>query len=172
MAEYSQNLWAPWRMEYIEALSDSVGGCFLCRYKQNSAADPQNHVLWRTPRTLVLLNRFPYTNGHLLVAPAEHIASPEALPDDVLCELSRRICEAKRVLDDCLAAQGYNIGMNLGRCAGAGLPDHLHWHIVPRWNGDTNFVPILSDARVMPQSLERTQQRFLESAAKLGLGGG
>jgi ATP adenylyltransferase len=157
-------------MEYIAGLHGGAdAGCFLCRYRETPADDAANLVLWRTARTLVLLNRFPYNNGHLLVAPVEHEAEPEKLSDDVLLELARRICDAKRVLAAGLNAQGFNIGMNLGRCAGAGLPDHLHWHIVPRWNGDTNFMPVVGDVRVIPQALERVRETFLAEARKLGL---
>lgn len=170
MSEFAHNIWAPWRMEYIVGLTgDDPGGCFLCRYGATPADDAANLVLWRTPNSLVLLNRFPYNNGHILVAPTLHEAEPERLSDTVLLELSRRICDVKRVLAAALNAQGFNIGMNLGRCAGAGLPEHLHWHIVPRWNGDTNFMAVIGDARVIPQALDRVRTIFLEEAAKLGL---
>ncbi|MFO0837603.1 MAG: HIT domain-containing protein [Phycisphaerae bacterium] len=170
MPEFSKNVWAPWRMEYIEGLGEPDSGCFLCRYLAAAADDAKNHVLWRSPHSLVLLNRFPYTNGHLLIAPAQHVATLDKLPEEVLLELSARLRDAMRILDDALGPQGYNVGMNLGRCAGAGLPDHLHWHIVPRWSGDTNFVPVIGDVRVMPQSLERTAERCRAAMQRLGLG--
>ncbi|MFN0135890.1 MAG: HIT family protein, partial [Phycisphaerae bacterium] len=136
MPEQNQNLWAPWRMQYIEQLGgNQPGGCFLCRYAAAPSDDHANHVLWRSEHTLTLLNRFPYTTGHLLIAPTAHVAAFETLPEAVLLELALRVRDAKRVLDHALQPQGYNIGVNLGRCAGAGLPDHVHWHIVPRWNG-------------------------------------
>lgn len=170
MAEFESNIWAPWRLEYIEQLSaDDDGGCFLCRYRDKPADDAENHVLWRSTATLTVLNRFPYTNGHLLIAPTAHIGQLEDLPDEVLIELTRRVRDAKRVLQQAVRAQGFNIGMNLGRCAGAGLPDHLHWHVVPRWNGDTNFMPVFGDVRVIPQALEQVRERFASAAAELGL---
>lgn len=170
MAEFQHSIWAPWRMEYIEELStDTDKGCFLCRYHQAPADDHRNHVLWRSAKTLVALNRFPYSNGHVLVAPAAHQAQLEDLPDDVLAELMLRLRDVQRVLTRALNAQGFNIGMNVGRCAGAGLPDHLHWHVVPRWSGDTNFMPVLGDVKVMPQALEQVYEKFRAASAQLGL---
>lgn len=170
MPEQNPNLWAPWRMQYIEQLSgNEPGGCFLCRYAASAADDVANHVLRRSEYSLTLLNRFPYTTGHLLVAPTAHVASFESLPESVLLELTLRVRDAKRVLDHALQPQGYNVGVNLGRCAGAGLPDHVHWHIVPRWNGDTNFMATVGDVRMMPMSLEQVRDRFIESARAIGV---
>lgn len=169
MSESERNLWAPWRMEYIAGLSDDAAGCFLCRDRDAPDKDREHLVLWRSPRTLVLLNRFPYTGGHLLVAPTQHTADLEQLDRDSLQELTFRLRDAKRVLAAAVGAQGFNIGMNLGQCAGAGLPDHLHWHIVPRWSGDTNFMSVVGDARVIPVSLERVYERFLSVAREMGL---
>lgn len=172
MAEGQENLWAPWRMEYIEALGQRDEGCFLCRARDNPAADEADFVLWRGPRTLVILNRFPYSSGHTLVAPLVHAAEPEELPDDVLLELMQQARDAKRALHAALGAQGFNIGINLGRCAGAGLPGHLHVHVVPRWGGDTNFMPVLGGVKVIPQALAETRRVILNAAAELGLGPG
>ena len=169
MGEFQHNLWAPWRMEYIEQLAEQSDGCFICRYRDNPQDDAQNHVLWRRDETLVLLNRFPYSNGHVLVAPTAHAGELEELSDAALCELTRCLRDAQRVLQAAVEAQGFNIGMNLGRCAGAGLPEHLHWHIVPRWRGDINFMPVLGDVRVIPQALEQVYARFKAEAARLGL---
>jgi ATP adenylyltransferase len=169
MGEFHKNIWAPWRMEYIDALQEHRDDCFLCRYRDNPPDDQRNHVLWRSANTLVLLNRFPYTTGHLLVAPTAHAGEPEDLPDDVLAELTLRVRDAKRVLQAALQPQGFNIGMNLGRCAGAGLPDHVHWHVVPRWSGDTNFMPVFGDVRVIPESLQRVHEKLREHATQIGL---
>jgi len=171
MGEINANVWAPWRMEYIEGLEQArdSGQCFLCRYRDSPQDDGPNHVLWRSPLTLTVLNRFPYTSGHLLVAPTLHCGQPEELPEDMLLELARRVRDAKRVLQGILQAEGFNIGMNLGRCAGAGLPDHLHWHVVPRWTGDTNFMAVTGGVRVIPQALEEIDQKFRALAAQLGL---
>ncbi len=171
MSETNLNVWAPWRMEYIEGLEDRDGGegCFLCRYRDERRQDAQNHVLWRSERTLVLLNRFPYTNGHLLVAPLEHRGRLEELDHETLVEMTLRIRDALRVLQEIVHAQGFNIGMNIGRCAGAGLPDHVHWHIVPRWEGDTNFMAVTGGVRIIPQALEAVDRQFRETAQRLGL---
>jgi ATP adenylyltransferase len=169
MAEFTRNLWAPWRMQYIETLAGrDPGGCFLCRYCQSPADDQPNHVLWRSDRTLVVLNRFPYSSGHLLVTPTAHQARLEAVSDDVRLEMLQRLCQAQRVLEIALKAQGFNLGMNVGHCAGAGLPDHLHWHVVPRWSGDTNFMAVLDDIKVMPEALDQVYAKLRATAAQLG----
>ena len=170
MAEFSRDIWAPWRMQYIEGLADREPGCFLCRACEHPEDDEKNFVLWRSPRTLVVQNRFPYTSGHVLIAPAAHQPRLENLPDDVLLELMQRMRDVQRVLELAFKAQGFNIGMNIGHCAGAGLPDHLHWHVVPRWAGDTNFMAVLADVKVIPEALAMVQQRFRQAAQQLGLG--
>jgi ATP adenylyltransferase len=170
MADFQNNLWAPWRIEYIRGLAPGdAGECFLCRAAAEPQADARGHVLWRSALTLAVLNRFPYCSGHVLIAPLAHAAELHDLPDPVLLELMRRTRDARRVLETALRAQGFNIGINLGRCAGAGLPGHLHIHVVPRWNGDTNFMPVLGDVTVIPQSLVEVQRVFLETAGQLGL---
>lgn len=171
MPEQNCNVWTPWRMKYIEAIGgeSKADGCFLCHYRDQADADRTNCVLWRSERTLVLLNRYPYTNGHLLVAPAAHLGNLDDLPEPVLIEATLRIRDARRVLQAAVAAQGFNIGINLGHCAGAGLPEHLHWHVVPRWAGDTNFMASVGDVRLIPQALETVRDRFLEKAQELGL---
>ncbi len=145
------------------------GGCFLCQYAGEPQRDAENLVLWRSADTLVLLNRYPYTNGHVLIAPTRHIAALEDLPEPVLFELTLRIRDAQRVLREVVSAQGFNIGMNLGRCAGAGVPDHLHWHIVPRWGGDTNFMTVVGETRVIPQTLEDVAREFAAAAGRANL---
>jgi len=171
VAEFNENVWAPWRMKYITALGEQSegGGCFLCAYRDRPADDARNYVLWRSKRTLVLLNRYPYTSGHLLIAPVEHKPEPEDFDEATLCELMLRLRDAKRAVRRALRADGFNIGMNLGRCAGAGLPDHMHWHLVPRWDGDTNFMFVSGDVRVIPESLDETYRRIRRAASDLGL---
>ncbi len=170
MTEFSNNLWAPWRMEYISSINDKdPGGCFLCRYWTQPDQDQANLVLWRQGQTMVLLNRFPYTSGHLMIAPADHVGDIEQLPADQLARMMTLTQDAVRLLREMIKPQGFNIGVNLGKCAGAGLPGHIHVHIVPRWEGDTNFVPVLSGARVIPQSLESFYQAARETTQKLGL---
>ena len=147
-------LWAPWRLHYILANKDKPeSGCFMCRGWEGQA-DRDNLVLWRGVRSVVILNRYPYNNGHLLVAPAAHKPTFAELTDAEMLELTQALRRGIEVLDQTLQPHGYNVGLNLGQVAGAGLPGHLHWHVVPRWNGDTNFMPVLSDTRVIVQSLE------------------
>lgn len=166
MPEFPQNLWAPWRMEYIESLSGEGGGCFLCQYRDAPERDAANLVVWRTSEMMAVMNRFPYTNGHLLIAPLAHKGELADFSDAELATLMRHTRDAKTLLTETLGAQGFNIGINFGRCAGAGLPDHLHVHLVPRWNGDTNFMAVIGDVRVVPESLERTYAKLRETAAK------
>jgi ATP adenylyltransferase len=115
--------------------------------------DDKNLVLWRSDRSIVVLNRFPYNNGHLLIAPARHIADLEQASDEELLELTKLVRESKKALSLAIKPHGFNVGMNFGRCGGAGLPDHLHIHIVPRWEGDTNFMNVCTDINVVSQSL-------------------
>lgn len=149
-----EQIWAPWRLSYIVTTKEHrPEGCFLCRYAADPAADAENLVIARGPRTLTLLNRYPYNNGHLLVAPLAHKANLEDLDDEELLEGMRALQDMTRLIRQRMSAEGFNIGVNLGRIAGAGVPGHLHWHLVPRWSGDTNFMPVLADVNVIPQSL-------------------
>lgn len=152
-------LWAPWRLDYITSAASlpptplPADTCFIC---QGLAAtdDPAHLIAHRTPHSVVLLNKYPYNNGHLLVAPLHHVASLDELDDATLLDLQHTLRLMQQHLDRIMKPDGYNIGLNLGRVAGAGLPGHLHWHIVPRWNGDTNFMPVLAQTKVISQSLE------------------
>ena len=148
-------LWAPWRLAYIAnpPKPHEDPGCFLCRGL--AAHDDRAHlIVLRTARSDVVLNRFPYNNGHLLVAPLAHKGTLDELDAEELLDLQETVRRMIGVLDEAMTPDGYNVGLNLGRVAGAGLPGHLHWHIVPRWNGDTNFMPVLSDVKVIVQSLD------------------
>ena len=147
-----KNLWAPWRIKYIQDLSEA-GDCFICHNLENPQDDNKNLVLWRSARSIVILNRFPYNNGHLLIAPARHIPDLDTASNEELLELTKLIRESQKALSLTLKPHGFNVGMNFGRCAGAGLPDHFHIHIVPRWDGDTNFMSVCSDTKVISQSL-------------------
>ncbi len=171
MAELNNNLWAPWRMEYIRSLADTgtKDGCFLCDYWDDPEHDETNRVLWRKPATFVVMNRFPYTNGHLLVAHAHHIADFESLEVDTLVEMTTTIRDAVAVLRRTIHPQGFNVGYNIGHCAGAGLPGHLHAHIVPRWPGDTNFMAVLSDVRMIPDALDALWRELKQSADAMRL---
>jgi len=147
-----KNLWAPWRIGYIQGLNKS-SDCFICQNLANPQDDDKNLVLWRSSCCLVILNRFPYNNGHLLIAPARHIPDLEKATDEELLEMTRLVRESQRALSLALKPHGFNVGMNFGRCAGAGLPEHLHIHLVPRWDGDTNFMSVCGDTDVISQSL-------------------
>jgi ATP adenylyltransferase len=147
-----KNLWAPWRINYIQGL-DKPGDCFICRNHDNPRDDDKNLVLWRSGNSIVILNRYPYNNGHLLIAPARHISELDQATDEELLDITKLIRESQKALSLAIKPHGFNVGMNFGRCAGAGLPEHLHIHVVPRWSGDTNFINVCSDADVISQSL-------------------
>jgi ATP adenylyltransferase len=150
-----EQLWAPWRLSYVAAgkLATATEDCFLCAGLA-ARDDRANLLVHRTPLSIVMLNRFPYNNGHLLIAPREHKGRLEQLTQEELLETMETLRRFVAVLDDLLHPDGYNVGLNLGAAAGAGLPGHLHWHVVPRWNGDTNFMPIVADTKVIVQSLD------------------
>lgn len=162
------NLWAPWRIPYIRDIGKSEG-CFLCRDFAHPEQDAENHVLWRTERSLVVLNQFPYNNGHLLIAPARHIATLEETTTEEMLELVKLIRETQRALSLAVQPCGFNVGMNFARCAGAGLPGHMHIHVVPRWDGDTNFMCVCSDTRVISQSMEDLLAELRQVSAEHGL---
>lgn len=148
-----ERLWAPWRMAYIKSASELSEGCLFCRITAE-ANDEENLILYRGKLAFVMLNKFPYTNGHMMVVPYRHIAAMNLLSQEEHIELGRLLAAACDALSNTAKPQGFNIGMNLGRIAGAGIADHLHYHVVPRWAGDTNFMPVLSDTRVISDSLE------------------
>ncbi len=148
-------LWAPWRLAYVATAKAPTASdpCFLCAGLA-SDDDRANLLVQRTPLSMVVLNRYPYNNGHLLVAPQAHKGRLDELTSEELLETMETLRRMVGVLADLMRPDGWNIGLNLGAAAGAGLPGHLHWHIVPRWNGDTNFMPILADTKVIVQSLD------------------
>jgi ATP adenylyltransferase len=157
-------LWAPWRAQYIHegaASPEPPNGCFLCRGLA-SDEDRENLLVLRGQHSVVMLNRYPYNNGHLLVAPRLHRGTLGELEGPDLIEPIQIIRRMTSVLDRMLRPQGYNIGLNQGRAAGAGLPGHLHWHIVPRWDGDTNFMPVLGQAKVIVESLSEFYDRLID----------
>ena len=157
-------LHAPWRMEYIRSLEKpEEGECFLCAAAAATDADEKRRrlVLWTTPHSVVLINRYPYTNGHLLIAPREHLAELELLSDDVANDLQRQTIRAVQLLKRAISPQGFNLGINIGRCAGAGLPGHVHQHVVPRWNGDTNFMSVIGEVRVVPQAMGQLWEELI-----------
>lgn len=168
--EYEQ-IWAPWRLSYIvgeksapkpacEAGDPTAGdpNCFLCQAAADGSAsrqpDRQRFIVERNQYSLTMLNKYPYNNGHLLIAPRRHLSRLDELCECELLELNKTMARMIVLLEKVLKPEGFNVGLNLGKVAGAGLPGHLHWHIVPRWTGDTNFMPVFSGIRVIPQSLE------------------
>ncbi len=160
-------IWAPWRAQYIHegaSAPETHSGCFLCRSLAEQA-DRDNFLVFRGPHSVVMLNRFPYNNGHLLVAPRVHRGTLGELDGPDLVEPIQVLRRMTLVLDRMLRPHGYNIGLNQGRAAGAGLPGHLHWHIVPRWDGDTNFMPILGCTKVIIESLNAFYDRIMDELA-------
>jgi ATP adenylyltransferase len=156
-------LWAPWRAQYIRAAWEATEpdqGCFLCRGLA-SQDDRENLLVWRRPNSIVVLNRYPYNNGHLLVAPVVHKGTLGEVSGAELTEPVETLQRMVAILDRMLRPQGYNIGLNQGKSAGAGLPGHLHWHVVPRWDGDTNFMPVLGQTKVIVESLLEFYDRLL-----------
>ena len=153
-------LFAPWRMDYIRSLGGEKtdgNACFLCEAAaaDGDAVRRDRLVLWQTEHVVVLLNRYPYANGHLLVAPRRHAADLEELTAAELADVGTQTVEVVRLLKAAVSAQGFNVGINLGRLAGAGVPGHLHQHVVPRWGGDTNFMHVVGEVSVVPEATSR-----------------
>ena len=161
-----KNLWAPWRIKYIQGLSEK-SDCFICDYLKKPEDDRDNLVLWRSKHSIVLFNKFPYNNGHMLVAPVRHIGDLSDVSNEEMLEFMQLTRDCQEALKEAINPHGFNVGMNFGRCAGAGLPDHMHIHIVPRWNGDTNYMHVCSDTDVISQSLTELYDELKEiSSAK------
>jgi ATP adenylyltransferase len=153
----TRQLWAPWRLEYVQS-ADEQPGCVFCLARDGE--DEERLVVRRGRRALVLLNKFPYSSGHLMVAPVRHVGDLADVEDDEALELHRLATQALEALGRTLSPDGFNLGWNLGRVAGAGVVDHVHLHVVPRWAGDTNFMPVLADVKVLPEHLVTTRARL------------
>jgi ATP adenylyltransferase len=151
-----EHLWAPWRREFVTG--EKPAGCIFCRFPTETAAgdDRRNLVLGRTAHSFAVLNRYPYNNGHLMVVPLRHVGDFAALTEPELVDLHRLLQTSVRLVGETYHPEGANLGMNLGADAGAGIPGHLHWHLVPRWRGDTNFMPVVGGAKVMVEHLDQT----------------
>jgi len=159
-----RNLYAPWRMEYIGGPEEQ--GCLFCRVWQAPVGDDRrNLVLSRSGDALAMMNKFPYNNGHLMVAPRAHVGSLTDLDDDQTAAVVKLVRRSLQVLEGVMQPQGFNVGVNIGRVAGAGFPDHVHVHIVPRWNGDTNFLPVVAEVKVVNEHLDRTWEKLSEAFA-------
>ena len=152
-----ERLWSPWRMQYLT--DERPHGCVFCLAVAQSR-DEENLIAWRGERAFVMLNRYPYNAGHLMVIPYEHVASVECLPPETLTEMMLLVNRSLAALRRAMSPEGFNIGANLGHVAGAGIADHVHMHIVPRWEGDTNFMPVLADVRVVPELLADTYRKL------------
>jgi ATP adenylyltransferase len=159
----SNKLWAPWRMKYIRSINTK--GCVFCKIFKESK-DKKNYILLRSKHCFAVLNTFPYNNGHTLIVTNKHLASLEALNDDELLDLNKVLITVKQALKKTLKPLGFNIGFNIGEVAGAGIKNHLHMHIVPRWPGDTNFMSTISDTRVISQSLAQLSQHLQKKLPK------
>ncbi|MFH1017581.1 MAG: HIT domain-containing protein [Pseudomonadota bacterium] len=158
-----KSLWAPWRIRFIlENLTRS--GCVFCSLPKNDE-DRKNLILARSRHAFVIMNKYPYNSGHLMVVPYRHTSELSALPDEVLTDMHLLIRDSIEALKEGLKPQGFNVGMNLGEAGGAGIRDHLHYHVVPRWNGDTNYMPVIGETKVLPESLEETYARLVEAFA-------
>ncbi len=162
-------LWAPWRMEYLRNIDQKDEGCIFC-VKPQQDTDRDNLILSRGELNFIIMNKYPYNNGHLMVVPYDHTSDCSDLKDAVTLELWQLINKCKNVLSQAFHPDGFNIGMNIGRTAGAGIDQHVHMHIVPRWNGDTNFFPVIGETKVISQSLEGAYDTlapyFTDSASK------
>ena len=150
-------LWAPWRIEYIQRATEN--GCILCQ-KPRESNDEANFILYRGQHNFIILNAFPYNPGHLMVVPYRHIANLQDLRDAEAKEHFDIIKKSLELLKEVMEPLGFNIGLNMGKVAGAGIAEHLHTHIVPRWQGDTNFMPVLSDTKVIPEALSGTYKKL------------
>lgn len=160
-----ERLWAPWRLQYVTQ-ENKPGGCVFCD-KPQSGDDRAAHIVRRGKLAYVMLNAYPYNNGHTLVVPFAHIPDFEALPPETLHEMMALAQQCTRALKLVFYPDGLNLGFNLGSAAGAGIKDHLHLHLVPRWSGDTNFMPVIADVRVIPQSLDQAYEQLLEAFTQL-----
>ncbi len=162
-------LWAPWRMEFIE--KGKPEGCIFCRFPAESGAeaDRRNLIVARSARSFAILNRYPYNCGHLMVVPLRHTADFAGLSEEESDDLHRLLRLSLKALQEIYRPAGYNLGMNLGHSAGAGIEDHLHYHVVPRWIGDTNFMPVFAETKVMIESLGQTHDKLSPVFARLQL---
>jgi ATP adenylyltransferase len=154
-----QRLWSPWRAEYINAPHDEEAGCIFCELPAKDD-DDSTFILARQGTAFAVLNAYPYNPGHLMVAPLRHVGEFEGLGRDEIVDTGELLQRAVQAMRDEMDPDGFNVGMNLGKVAGAGIPGHVHWHVVPRWNGDTNFMPVVGETRVLPELLDDTYKKL------------
>ena len=167
-----ERLYAPWRLAYVkrDTKPAQADGCIFCD-KPREDHDTENYIVVRAESCFVILNAFPYNNGHLMVVPFRHVSRPAELSDEENAELMTVAAQMTRILDMVYHPHGYNIGMNIGEAGGAGIAAHLHLHIVPRWNGDTNFMPVVADTKVLPELLAQTYEKLKMAVAENKMSG-
>jgi ATP adenylyltransferase len=161
-----ERLWSPWRMEYLTR-DERVEGCIFC-HKMAACEDRQNLILYRGKYTAILMNLYPYNSGHLMVIPYRHVSSIEALESETLGEVMALLNRCITILRRTMHPQGFNVGINIGKAAGAGIAEHVHVHVVPRWEGDTNFMQVCAETRVLPELLTDTYDKLAAALGELG----
>ena len=161
-------LWAPWRYVYLRSLLSDPKACIFCFGKLSEIERRERLVVFENRDVLVMLNKYPYNNGHIMVAPRRHVSSPELLPRADRAVLGDAVAASIKLMRETLHPQGFNVGVNLGGAAGAGFAEHMHWHVVPRWTGDNNFMPVLASTRVLSQSLEDGYEQLRPIFKNLG----
>ncbi len=158
--QMTEQLWAPWRLKYIES-AGKTEGCIFCEFPaQGEAHDAENLIVYRGQHTYIILNAFPYSNGHLMIVPYRHTDTLDAYSDEEMLDIMQVTRLALKLLKAAYLPEAFNLGVNFGRAAGAGITHHLHWHVVPRWVGDTNFMTVMADVRVIPESLQAVYERL------------
>jgi len=163
-----KQLWSPWRLEFIQKSSKAKSkACIFCHLPKKGSSS-KNLVLYQSKSAFVIMNRYPYVNGHLMVVPHRHIGSYEKITSEEHGEMNYLMSQSIKILKKCVKAQGFNTGMNLGRCAGAGIKGHVHYHLIPRWIGDSNMMPVIANIRLMPEYLKDTYKRLAPDFNKIG----
>lgn len=157
-------LWAPWRIGYVKSIKKTKSGCLFCRSLKSKG---KNYIFLKNKHSFAILNIFPYNNGHIMISPNRHIRHLKALTNKEINDIFKTLKQVTYLLDNVLRPQGYNVGMNTGKCSGAGIPGHLHLHVVPRWQGDTNFMPIISNTKIISQSLDELYRTLVRQSVKL-----
>jgi len=161
-----KQLWAPWRMEYILNEIDQYDSCIFCDFPEEND-DEKYNIMYRAEKCYVILNKYPYNNGHTMVVPYQHTGDILELDDETLLNAQQAISKTVQVMRNIMNPHAFNIGMNVGRCGGAGIDEHLHYHIVPRWNGDTNFMPVIGGTKVVSESLKATWEKLSDEFNRL-----
>jgi ATP adenylyltransferase len=159
-------LWSPWRSEYVTTAGSDDGGCIFCEHLAEGD-DEKARILYRGERSFVILNAFPYNSGHLMVAPLRHLGDICDLDEAERAELMWLTSQSVAIIRETMGAHGFNVGINLGIAAGAGIPGHIHMHVVPRWGGDTNFMPVVGDTKVLPEMIDQTDAKLRPAFAAL-----